>query len=494
MRTQKLIHKKGLIDAISTTVIALVVSAIVYRLLQFIPNEITVKPLLYALGYSIVFFPVIFGYIRRAIKNDEFIAAIAYREVDESEERYRVLVENSPAGILSCDRDGNITTVNDEVVKLLGSPSAEATKAVNLFNFESLIKIGVSAKLKQCMETGEVYRGESYYVTKWGKKVYLRMTFAPLHDYNRAIIGVQVSIEDFTDYKKAQDQLRTYYQAMEHSPVAVIISGADGRIEYINPKYTELTGYSSEELLGKHTSMLYQNGYASQVYEEMRKSVSAGKVWQKEFRNLKKNGEHYWENISISPVLDADGKISHYVGIKEDITERRKESEKTSYMAYHDSLTRLPNRELFHDRVILAAASADRFNTRMALMYMDLDGFKKINDAYGHDVGDDLLKAVADKLSHLIRKGDTVARLGGDEFALLIPEFKEIADLEIVAKKILTSLREPLTARKFEITVSIGISLYPEHGKIFDLLLKNADQAMYQAKKLGKNNYQIYGQ
>jgi diguanylate cyclase (GGDEF)-like protein len=189
--------------------------------------------------------------------------------------------------------------------------------------------------------------------------------------------------------------------------------------------------------------------------------------------------------------LDEDSKISHYVGIKEDITERRQESEKTSYMAYHDGLTRLPNRELFHDRVILAAASADRFNTRMALMYLDLDGFKDINDEYGHDVGDDLLKAVAEKLSHLIRKGDTVARLGGDEFTLLIPEFKERNDIEIVAKKILTALQEPMTARKLTITVSIGISFYPEHGKVFEVLLKNADKAMYQAKKLGKNNYQI---
>jgi PAS domain S-box-containing protein len=255
VKTKEVIRNKGIKDAIITTAIVAVTGTFVYGLIMFMPLEIAYKPFFYVLIFCIIFFPTILFFIRRAIKNDEFISALAFREVDESEERYRVLVENSPAGILSCDRDGNITMVNAEVVKLLGSPSAEATKAVNVFTFEPLIKIGVSARLKQCIETGEVYRGESYYETKWGKKVYLRMTFAPLHDFSRTIIGVQVSIEDFTDYKKAQDQLRTYYQAMKHSPVAVIISRADGGIEYVNPKYTELTGYTLEELLGKYIGL-----------------------------------------------------------------------------------------------------------------------------------------------------------------------------------------------------------------------------------------------
>ena len=484
MKTRAALSKKSRFGVMGITLIALTVSLILYWLLTFF--QVPFKLFFYVLTFIVVFVPAIAIYI------SYFLKTLADREADESEERYRVLVETSPAGILSCDRNGNITMVNAEVVKLLGSPSAEATKQVNVFTFEPLIEIGLSANLKKCMETGQVYRGETHYVTKWGKRVYMRMHFAPYHNSAGEIVGVQGIIEDFTEYKKSQDQLRTYYQAMEHSPVAVIITDANHQIEYINPKYTKLTGYQPEELLGQNSSVLYQRESVAKDYIDLATTVNAGQVWQREIYNVRKNGDRYWENIQISPVFDDDGRISHFVGIKEDITERRQESEKTSYLAYHDGLTRLPNRELFHDRMILAAASADRFSSQMALMYLDLDGFKEINDAYGHDAGDELLKAVASRLEGLIRKGDTLARLGGDEFALLISDFKAISDVEIVARKILIALEEPLTARKLSVTVSIGISFYPDHGKIMEVLLKNADQAMYQAKKLGKNNYQIF--
>lgn len=210
--------------------------------------------------------------------------------------------------------------------------------------------------------------------------------------------------------------------------MAVLISDNQGLIEYINPQYCKITGYTPADLIGKNIGMLYQDENMANVYENLKDTLDAGKVWQKEQRNVKKNGQPYWENISISPVFDEKGEIYHYVSVKEDITQRRQESEKAKYKAYHDTLTGLANRELFTDRLMITVANAARYQMHMAVMYLDLDGFKEINDTYGHDVGDLLLKAVAVKLKSIMRKGDTVARMGGDEFTLIIPEFENVSD------------------------------------------------------------------
>lgn len=321
----------------------------------------------------------------------------------------------------------------------------------------------------------------------------MRMHCAPLHSFSGAIVGVQGILEDFTANKKAQDQLKTYYHVIEHSPVAVLISDNKGQIEYINPKYVELTGYTPDDVIGNNVSMLYARDQASaEYYQELLHEVQTGNVWRREAFNVRKNGEGYWENISVSPVLDENGQIYHFVVLKEDITKRREESEKAKYLAYHDSLTGLSNRSLFYDRLMIAVANATRYQSQMAVMFLDLDGFKEINDTYGHDTGDDVLKAVAEQLKTVMRKGDTVARMGGDEFTLIVPEFEDVTDVELVAEKILKSLRQPLTKKALLVTPSIGIAFYPQHGTNHEALLSHADKAMYQAKKQGKNNYQIY--
>ena len=486
------------------TVIALSINVLIYFLITNLFVDVSDPAVFYGLGFITLFMPVLTVYLRYQLKNGKLgdndfsksreteKAALA-REIGESEARYRALVENSPAGIITCDLNGNITTVNSAAVKLLGSPSAEATKQVNVFTFGPLIECGIADSLKQSLETSETVTNETFYTTKWGKKVYLRMHCAPLHNFSGKTIGIQSIIEDFTDNKKAQDQLQTYYHVIEHSPVAVLISDDKGNIEYINPKYTELTGYTPDDIIGNNASMLYAKDRASEeYYQEILNVVGAGKVWHKEVFNERKNGEGYWENISISPVLDENGLIYHFVVLKEDITKRRVESEKAKYLAYHDSLTGLSNRSLFYDRLMIAVADAARYQSRLAVMFLDLDGFKKINDTYGHDTGDEVLKAVADQLKTIMRKGDTVARMGGDEFTLIVPEFEDVADVKFVAEKILNSMQQPLTAKQLLVTPSIGIAFYPQHGTNHEALLISADKAMYQAKKRGKNNYRIF--
>lgn len=486
------------------TLIALASNTLVYLLMSNWLAEVAAPALFYGLGFLALFIPALVIYLRWQPPSDSLVDsdpsagceidknALA-REIGESEARYRVLVENSPAGIITCDLEGNITTVNSAAVQLLGSPSAEATKQINVFTFGPLIACGISGSLKKSLETGETVVEEAFYTTKWGKNVCLRMHCAPLHNFSGTIIGVQGIIEDFTANKKAQDQLQTYYHVIENSPVAVLISDNKGIVEYINPKYTALTGYTPDDLIGNNADMLYGNNYASEkYYQELQRVVSEGNVWQQEFFNERKNGEGYWENVTVSPVRDENGHIDHYVVLKEDVTKRREEAEKAKYLAYHDSLTGLSNRSLFYDRLMIAVANAARYQIQLAVMFLDLDGFKEINDTYGHDTGDAVLKAVAGQLKTVMRKGDTVARMGGDEFTLIIPEFENLADVEFVAEKILKSMQQPLTEKRLQVTPSIGIALYPQHGTNHETLLVNADRAMYEAKKQGKNRYRIF--
>lgn len=504
MKNKNATQIKLSIHVIMITVIALAINALVYFLMHDLVADVSDPAVFYGLGFMVLFIPVLTVYLRQQLKSDnlcdydlsenrETDKSALTREISESEARYRVLVENSPAGIITCDLEGNITTVNSAAVQLLGSPSAEATKQVNVFTYEPLIECGVADSLKKSLETGETISRETFYTTKWGKKVYLRMHCAPLNSFSGKIIGVQGIIEDFTDNKKAQDQLQTYYHVIEHSPVAVLISDDKGNVEYINPKYIELTGYTPDDVIDNNVSMLYAKERSSEgYYKELLNVVSAGNVWRKEVFNERKNGEGYWENISVSPVLDENGSIYHFVVLKEDITKRREESEKAKYLAYHDSLTGLSNRSFFYDRLMIAVANAARYQSRLAVMFLDLDGFKEINDTYGHDTGDEVLKAVAEKLKKIMRKGDTVARMGGDEFTLIVPEFEDVTDVEFLAKKILKSMEQRLTAKNLLVTPSIGIAFYPQHGANHETLLINADKAMYQAKKQGKNNYRIF--
>ncbi|MDK2905261.1 MAG: hypothetical protein PWR12_1337 [Eubacteriaceae bacterium] len=301
MKKQNDLNKKTWFCLLIIMLFAVGALTVAYFLLPiFFPN--LSKPVQMAV-FMVIFLPPLYFFIARqldycviqvfeATRDSELEKTTLSRKMDEREERYQVLVENSPVGILTCDRNGVIVMVNPAVVKLLGSPSEAATKEVNVFTFPPLVESGIANHLKHCVETGEMFRGEAVYTSKWGKVVYLRMHFVPLHDYNGKIAGVQGIVEDFTEYKKAQDQLRTYYHAIEHSPVTVLISDDQGIIEYINPQYTKVTGYTPADLIGKNVESIYAGNNINKVYQELRNTVTAGKVWQKEHRNVKKTASH----------------------------------------------------------------------------------------------------------------------------------------------------------------------------------------------------------
>ncbi len=298
-----------------------------------------------------------------------------------------------------------------------------------------------------------------------------------------------------SDISKNEQQLHKLSLAVEQSPNTVVITDIKGNIEYVNPRFTKLTGYTYEEAKGQNLQSLTTGVNNPEVYKQVWDTITSGKEWRGEFYNKKKNGEFYWENVSISPLTDEEGVITHFIIIKEDITERKKSEETIMEMAYHDLLTGLPNRALLIDRLNHLLARGRRNKILAAVFFLDLDNFKNINDSFGHAEGDNLLKEVAERLKHFTRSSDTLARHGGDEFIILIEDLKKVENIATVVEYIFSEFENPfiLNGQACFVTTRMGISIYPDDGEDVDTLLKKADIAMYRSKTEGKNSYHLYG-
>jgi diguanylate cyclase (GGDEF)-like protein/PAS domain S-box-containing protein len=266
----------------------------------------------------------------------------------------------------------------------------------------------------------------------------------------------------------------------------------DRKFQYVNSLFQEMTGYTEQELLGMHSLDFVHPEDREMVRKKAIESLKGGSSLPCEYRFVRKNGEIIWvlEKVTSTEYKGERATVGSFM----DITERKQLEQKLSDMATHDPLTGLPNRLLLSDRLSVGLAQAQRRDTRLAVMMLDLDRFKTVNDTFGHGVGDELLRAAGERLIGLIRKSDTVARIGGDEFVVLLLQIDKMGDAIRVAQKILGTFRKPfvLDAYQIRISTSIGIAIYPEDGKDVETLFKNADTAMYWAKEQGRDNYELY--
>ncbi|MCK9530048.1 MAG: diguanylate cyclase [Gammaproteobacteria bacterium] len=288
---------------------------------------------------------------------------------------------------------------------------------------------------------------------------------------------------------------RLMAKVFENAKEGVVITTPGGVILNVNPAFSEVTGYAADEAIGNTPHLLYSGRQSGDFYAAMWRALQQLGHWQGEIWNRRKNGDIYLEWLSISSVRNERNELTHYVGIFSDITTEKENEERLYHLAHYDPLTELPNRVLFQDRFKQALARARRNRRSLAVMFLDLDGFKDVNDRYGHGAGDDLLGQVAQRLTAQLRQSDTVARLGGDEFAIILPDLGESSDVSAVARKVIDELARPFTfagEQEVRITTSIGISLYPQHGLDSDNLLHRADTAMYVAKQRGKNQLCFY--
>lgn|GEM_PF-1188170 len=295
---------------------------------------------------------------------------------------------------------------------------------------------------------------------------------------------------------KVESSLRVLSQAVGQSPVSVILTDLDGNIEYVNQAFTDISGYSEAEVLGQPAKMLRAGETNQAVFDEMWETLRADLEWHGELCNRKKSGSLHWEHTHISPVKNDAGKTTHFLAIKQDITESKKQQEQILRQARYDTLTNLPNRALAMDRLNQAIARAQRERNMALLMFIDLDGFKHINDTLGHDVGDILLIQAARRLTNAVREVDTVGRQGGDEFLVIMGGLNKRSDADLVVKNLLQAFDQPfeVAGNELVVTPSIGLAIYPDDGTDSSLLLRNADLAMYQAKEAGRNTYRFYNQ
>ena len=299
---------------------------------------------------------------------------------------------------------------------------------------------------------------------------------------------------DITDRRQTEEKLRLSATVLEHIADGVMVIGVDRKIVAINPAFTQITGYTEMEALGQDSSLTSSPRHDVEFYQAMWRELSDSGFWRGELWNMRKNGEMYLEWLTVSAVRDDHGVITHYVGVFSDITKVKQSQEKLDHMAHHDPLTALPNRLLFHDRLHHALARAARDSEQLAILFIDLDRFKNVNDTLGHHVGDELLKQVAAALEQRLREGDTLARLGGDEFIVLLENVDGGLGAALVAEKLMAMFEQPFLVSDYElfVTGSVGISLYPHDATDLNMLIRNADVAMYQAKARGRNGYQFY--
>jgi diguanylate cyclase (GGDEF)-like protein/PAS domain S-box-containing protein len=294
----------------------------------------------------------------------------------------------------------------------------------------------------------------------------------------------------------ATAELLLLAKVVEHSEEAILITDADMNIVFVNEAFTRITGYPQNETIGKKPNILKSGYQSEQFYQQMWGEINSHGCWRGEIHNRKKNGEIYSEWQSIFVVKNKQGQISSYVSIFMDITKRKEAEAHIQYMANHDPLTGLANRNLFFDRLEQAMICAHRASSKVGILFLDLDKFKDVNDVYGHAAGDTLLRIIAERLRTSVREGDTIARQGGDEFIVMLPNIEGVESVAKVASKLLSSISSPVLLEQHQVyvSVSIGIAIYPDDSADLERLLKNADSAMYSAKQNGRNCYQFFTQ
>jgi len=423
---------------------------------------------------------------------------ITGRKEAELDLRVAAAAFESQEGMLLTDANSVILRVNRAFTEMTGYTTEEAVgKTPRILQSGRHDAAFYRAMWESINRTGG-WQGEIWDRRKNGE-VYLKwLTISSVRDADGNVSHYFGTHHDISARKQAETDLRIAATAFE-SQEGMVVTDADGVILRVNQAFVESTGYTAEELVGQTTRLLKSGRHSPEFYRDMWQSIERTGGWQGEIWDRRKNGEEYPKWLTISAVKDGAGVVTNYVGAHFDITERKRAEEKIRTLAFFDQLTGLPNRALLLDRLKQTMATISRGDGHGALLFIDLDNFKKLNDTLGHDVGDMLLKQVAQRLASCVREGDSVARLGGDEFVVMLTSLGSMAieaaaSVETVAEKILGVLGQvyPLNGTDFHCTASIGITLFGSQPATIDDLMKQADLAMYKAKDAGRNAFRFF--
>jgi len=353
---------------------------------------------------------------------------------------------------------------------------------------------GIESAIAEYLHKGVLHTPLRQYRCKDGAMLFIESTIQVGSSDNKQYIIV--TMRDVTEWQQLQNRLRLASQVFDSASDGIVVTDVQGIIKFANPAFLQTTGYSLEEVLGKTMGILKSGKQDEHFYHNMWSLLQETGQWQGEIWNKRKNGEVYPEWLVVNAIKNNLGQVTLYAGIYRDLSERMKYEQQIKYQAYHDGLTGLPNRRSFYEKIHECILMAKRYQHIVAIMFVDLDGFKSVNDNFGHDIGDLLLKETGKRLQKCVRETDIVARMGGDEFTLILPEIIMKKDANKVAKQINEVLHETFALSGHSITISssIGISIFPDDGDNEEILVKKADDAMYKAKQAGKNTYRVYGE
>ncbi|MEX1199282.1 MAG: EAL domain-containing protein [Methylophaga sp.] len=343
------------------------------------------------------------------------------------------------------------------------------------------------------MEDGSSYELDVPIINTSGQQLWTRISGQGDWDKQGNLIAIHGAMQDITRIKENEASLKKLSQAVEQSPSSVLITDIEARIVYVNETFLEQTGFRIEEVLGQNPRFLQADKTLPNDYREMWSALKQGEPWRGEFYNRRKDGSEYIVSLMVSPVRNDEGEIINYLAIEDDITEKKQVEEKINYLAHYDQLTGLPNRVLLHDHFQFAINLASRNHEKLAVMFLDLDNFKNVNDGLGHSIGDKLLIEVSQRLKTALRAEDAVGRLGGDEFIMVLPK-TDANGAAVLAQKLIDSISKPFKISPYELscTPSIGIAIYPEDGTEIEALSRNADAAMYKVKQFSKNGFMFF--
>ena len=415
-------------------------------------------------------------------------------------ERYRAIFENAAVGITQVDLNGVLVDANDKFCEMLGYTRAELCgTAIRALTHTDDYGRGASFRMRAMNGETSAMAGEKRLIRRDGEVIYVRRTMSVVRDNAGVPVFIISVVEDVSERKRAEEALRLSEQILRatfsQAGVGIVISAPDLRILQVNDKYCDMLGYTRDEMLGRTVEIFNSSADMGEVIVN-RERLMRGELdhASRERLLMCKDGARIWVAHWTSLVRDQHGTVQHFVTVAQDIRERKAAEEQLKQLAHYDVLTNLPNRVLFYERLKSELAEAVRLNCPMAVLFIDVDRFKYVNDTLGHAAGDKLLQQVAGRLSQAVRARDTVGRLGGDEFAVVAAQLKESADARRVAQKIIAAFNEPLEVDGVElfVTASVGITLCPADSADADVLIRNADAAMYRAKDLGRNTYEFY--
>ncbi|WP_203333577.1 PAS domain S-box protein [Planococcus beigongshangi] len=421
----------------------------------------------------------------------------AQQALSETKKELEVFWENSTDPIFYIDTKGDILKVNPAFEKTFGFTEEEMVAGKG-----TIIPQGMQSDQFRVVE--KILKGETINshdtirITKSGKRLNIISSYSPVWNADKEVIGATIIYKDVTELKKAEKELQKSqekYKIITESTFDVItMVNMDGLVEYVSPAYETITGYRSEDCIG--TSLL-ENVHpedAETLIESVKSLIAGGKPATIEIRFRHQQGHYLWMEVSPTPVLE-NGEVKQVFTISRDITERRELQEEIARMAYYDHLTGIPNRRTFDDKLEKALNQAQTSGKKVAVIMLDGHKFKQINDQFGHDAGDAVIREMALRLEQCVYSKGTAARLGGDEMSVILPEIDSLDEAEDMAIQILKSYEPPIlfNGAEIKISVGIGIALYPDHSTNEKQLIKSADTALYEAKKSGIDAYRIYG-